>query len=489
MLNKLKIFALLTLTTTFAGCGSSADTNDDSKTLYAAGGSALITPNDLNYPTSCVRYIGGTILNRVAEGTSDDLYANALILKQGSETVVFIEMDVVGLTIAVANALFEKLEPLGFRRDRIILASTHTHAGPDTMGLWGPRISKSGICPDYIDFLVQTAANLAVETRDKLKPVSFKAGEAPINDPGSDHPALQQDFRYPPVLNNRLMAGEFTGEDGKAVATLALWHAHPETMINSRKFSADFPAYIREKLRDARGGSSIYFSGTLGGLMVPLDVKIPVRDESGEPVLDNGAQTYVSENNEIKNRSLGYVLGEKALEILSSAKKIDGALSVDTLEIDIPVSNETFWLLNDLGIIMPLPLVSDNPDFCGSYGCVRQTLLMVNIGNAHFLALPGEILPETSLGREEFKKDWGGEWGSFTYPAMTGYRSALPQGHLLFEIGLANNELGYVVPQADFQPMNHPNYYCEMDCVSEKAEQIIREAAIKLLSGIKTEKK
>ena len=110
-------------------------------------------------------------------------------------------------------------------------------------------------------------------------------------------------------------------------------------------------------------------------------------------------------------------------------------------------------------------------------------LFRSHLGTLHLLALPGEVFPESSIGREAFEKDWGGEWGTFSYPAMTGWREKLPAGHLLMEIGLANNEIGYIVPKADFQPNGHPNYYCEDHAIGEDTETILRGKVEELLGA------
>ena len=47
-------------------------------------------------------------------------------------------------------------EIVGVNVDRIIVACTHNHEGPDTIGLWGPDELMSGVDEDYMTFLTES---------------------------------------------------------------------------------------------------------------------------------------------------------------------------------------------------------------------------------------------------------------------------------------------------------------------------------------------
>jgi hypothetical protein len=53
---------------------------------------------------------------------------------------------------------------------------------------------------------------------------------------------------------------------------------------------------------------------------------------------------------------------------------------------------------------------------------------------------------------------------------------------VLFELGLTNHEIGYILPLSDAHSNKHPGYYEEYFCVSLKAEEVLRLAMIDLLS-------
>jgi len=109
---------------------------------------------------------------------------------------------------------------------------------------------------------------------------------------------------------------------------------------------------------------------------------------------------------------------------------------------------------------------------------------LLSLGTLHLLALPGEVLPESSVGREAVTIAYPEPHGPYTYPALTGWRAALPAGHQLLEIGLANDELGYFVPAADWLTASHPNYYCESVAFGREGETRLRAGVEALLRRI-----
>lgn len=453
--------------------------------LYAAAGAAVITPTAANHPQTIL--LGGTGMNRVATGVHDDLEARALVLAQDDVAVVLVSMDLVGWLGSDIRVVQDRLTERGLDPSHVIVSSTHTHAAPDTMGIWGPQVGVSGRSPEYVAFLQQTVVDLVADVAGRVVPVSLAAVETPLELPNLAIPSLINDFRIPRQVNNRLIVLRFDDDDGATVASLVNWHVHPEAMIGSSELSADMPRWVRGHLEAALGGTAVYLSGTVGGLQTILDEPFPARTEQGGLVLgDDGQPTQVSANDEVKAWSAGHVIGELAVAALAQAATMSGSLSVDTAVARLPFENPMMILAMSGDVIPAQTLDTTDPATCGSYGCLDYTLARVRFGALELITLPGELFPETSVGRPEETHDWGtdenGTWGPKTYPAMVGYRDALPEGHILLEAGLANTEIGYIVPATDYVTSNHPGYYEEYFCVSNKAEAALREAVRGLLA-------
>ena len=102
----------------------------------------IITPS-LDRPV----FLAGFAQNRRAQSVHDDLYARALALREGSNTLVLCALDLIGffrLEVMDVAARVSKHVP----GTHIIIASTHTHHGPDTIGLWGPDNRTCGVDPE-----------------------------------------------------------------------------------------------------------------------------------------------------------------------------------------------------------------------------------------------------------------------------------------------------------------------------------------------------
>ena len=265
------------------------------------------------------------------------------------------------------------------------------------------------------------------------------------------------------------------------------WHSHPETLIENDIYSADFPRWTRKKVEEELGGTCVYFSGTVGGLLTPIGVNVPLRTESGEPVLENGQPELVEESIPAKAWSMGYIVGEYALKALAEqATPLEGELVIDTETVEFPFENIVFVLGFNSGILETYDgMIQDNPDKCGFYGCMPMTLAHLQLGIFHIVTIPGELFSELSIGRAASSYDWSdeseGAYGIKEYPAISGYREKLPQGHLLMEFGLANNEIGYILPESDYTQDSHPSNYEEYFSISKQTAGLVQQAIGALL--------
>ena len=70
----------------------------------------------------------------VSEGIHDDLFARALVLENESTAVVFVSVDVLALPTDFVQLVRSRVQQsTGSPAEAILIASTHTHAGPVTI--------------------------------------------------------------------------------------------------------------------------------------------------------------------------------------------------------------------------------------------------------------------------------------------------------------------------------------------------------------------
>ena len=91
-------------------------------------------------------------------------------------------------------------------------------------------------------------------------------------------PGLAKNARNPEIVDDELLAAQFVGQDGKPLASLFDFPCHPEVLWeHNPHITADYPGVLRREVEAASGAPCIFFAGGLGGMMTP-----DVRDHSFE---------------------------------------------------------------------------------------------------------------------------------------------------------------------------------------------------------------
>src|SRR5258708_39489505 len=86
-------------------------------------------------------YMAGFGNNRKATGVHDPLMARVIVFKQGDKKIALVSVDLVGFFHTYVTRVREQLKGFTY----VLISSTHSHEGPDTLGLWGPHPLKSAI--------------------------------------------------------------------------------------------------------------------------------------------------------------------------------------------------------------------------------------------------------------------------------------------------------------------------------------------------------
>ena len=91
-------------------------------------------------------WMAGFQPGRYATGVHDPLMARALAMQTGNVTYMVISLDLVGLLYVRVRKMRDAIQQkTGVPAGHIIIACTHTHSGPDTIGLWGGLPGLSGL--------------------------------------------------------------------------------------------------------------------------------------------------------------------------------------------------------------------------------------------------------------------------------------------------------------------------------------------------------
>ncbi|MEK7859185.1 MAG: neutral/alkaline non-lysosomal ceramidase N-terminal domain-containing protein [Elusimicrobiota bacterium] len=462
--------------------------------LYAAAGKVDITPDLKNERTWLA---GFGAMGRRPAGVHDPLYARALVLSDGERTVAFAVVDAVGIFREDVAEVRRRLGWDGVKK-YLFLSATHTHSGPDTSGLWGRWPAVSGVNESYrqrtLDALVGLVQGLAAE----LKEAEMSAVRRDLDPRG-----LCADSRDPVVIDPELDAVQVRAKAGGAViGTLVRWSCHPEVIGRKNLLiSADYPGALCAKIEDQTGGACIFQTGIIGGLMTPdIADGLSVAEEYGEM------------------KRIGEAVADAALGALKDAPRVSrAAIAFKTKTVRLPVQNSRYLLFlpnlafghrifdRDGRIVgrgarwgLALRHLFFFPLAERLRPWVETEVSHVRVGALEFLGIPGELFPELAIGGYDGRYRFGHDLTRPTNPNPPRLTAA-PKGPYLRDkikadvgvlVGLANDEVGYLMPDYDFQarpsrsmePRMPGTHYEETNSIGPAASGLLLKAYDELLA-------
>ncbi|PYV18870.1 MAG: hypothetical protein DMG21_03525 [Acidobacteria bacterium] len=440
------LMAILVLGAMSAPCARAAD-------LRAGAAKAVITPD---VKASKV-YMAGFGNNRVATGVHDDLYVRCLALAAGNDNLVMCASDLIGLFYDDVLKVREKVKSAAPGVTAVIVASTHDHEGPDTMGLWGPMPLESGMDENYMNGLDGRIAETAVKAVRAEQPAVLTLGR-------DDHPLLallQDDSRPPYVKDPYLFVMKLdSASTDQPISTLVNWSDHPETPgERNTLITADYPHWLCDSVEKRVGGMAVFFNGSIGGLLSTLGDQVALEDpESGETARNNTWK---------KAELVGTTVGELAERALKSGERADvDALLIRRAVFFAPLLNDHFRVAGALGVYKGRkPLYTD-----GQLDSSTSERELAGLGKLKYAAghdletevdyiqlrahgkpaaeiatVPGEIYPELINGG--IARYPGADFPDA--PLEPTVRARLKTKYQ-FIFGLANDELGYIIPKAEW---------------------------------------
>lgn len=356
-------------------------------------------------------------------GVNDQLSVRALAVGDGREVAFLVGLDLVGVFLDDVTEIRRLVSKKGLQGENLLIYATHTHAGPDVMGLWGPELGISGVNQDYMDFLYEQVIDAVVEAAGKMTEVDIKVAF-------SSYPRAIKNLRDPDDLNDTLALVVFKDcKRYETVASLVSYTAQPETTTrDNRLLSADFPGIVRSMMEKEIGGVCIYATGVDGAMS-------PLRPEAGFGEMQR----------------LGDEIGSAALDLLDRLVPLDGTTFQFTRrQFTVPIEVPEYKIAAELGLIRRKP-DGDN---------MITEINRLDLGRLSIVTIPGEPLPGITRGLKENAN--------------------------VFYISQANDFLGYFIPYEQFNP-DFPRWTegfftgQEQETIGRESGRILREELSALL--------
>lgn len=445
-----------------------AATNESARHLRVGFARVKINP-DLSNPKQPI-WLAGFKQHRAATTIHDDLWAVACVIDDGRTRLGIAAIDAIGFFHDDVVAVRRQLDA-AWRLDYTVVCSTHNHNTPDLLGLWGPNYCRTGVNPKYREQVIAAAAEAFGRAVAALQPAMVAFHEIQTSPKG-----LVADSRKPEVFDPDIRVMHFTTPtNGATIGSIVGWADHPETVWSrNTEVTADFPGYLRDTLENGVqhdgvilepgiGGMHLYINGAVGGLMT-TPPSVTVRD----PYLQ---QDYAEPTHE-KARALGRQLASRVIARLdqtNAAAAGSAPISVRARTIEVPLQNKGYLLAGLLRLI-------DRGHV--RWKTLRTEVALISFGDAAIACIPGEIYPELVNGGVE--RAPGGDFpkAQLEVPPI---RDLMP-GKIKFIFGLANDEIGYIIPKSEWD--KKPPYlygakkrpYGEINSVGPEVAAIIHAA-------------
>ena len=471
---------LLTAPLLLAACSPAVGVHNSSGELWTAGfGSAKIIPDNLsenplyiagyNQGWAVKKYIDNNSLpvyKDIREGwgeTEDPDYAQAraVYLDAGSGGVLIIGIDCVALSTNYVTRIRQALSDLAKKTGcvSVNVYATHSHALPDTLGLWGP-IGMDGKDAGYMEKVVEAAISAGQQALSQLHKGQLSYGSVTTED-------VLYDSRYPHVYDPDLHQIRFESQDGFGIR-MFLYAAHAESLRGANKLlSRDFPGVLCDLVTAKTGDNTMFLPGAIGGLLMTREFTAAAK---------------------LNMQKTGQILADYALSITPEQETVlKPDMAIARTEFTCPLDNNAFLYYQFLGILQCN--AETGPGRTGYQ--VRSEMSLLKLDSLCIALIPGEIFPELV---------YGGEYGSASADNQNPtplVQTAKEFGvEKLLILGLANDELGYIVSPSDFlvnpdKPYidkivdkTGENHYEETNSVGPEMAHKISETFEKLLKSL-----
>lgn len=336
-------------------------------------------------------WVAGFMPPHPALSIKDHIWVKSLALEdRNGNQVVIVSCDLIGLLPDEVEKIFSQVKSIS--KNRIFLSTTHTHSGPDTMGLWGGKNKR------YMQELRAKIAEAIDESVLEMRNASLRFGQGRFSGRANGREENPAD----PTVSvlQILIKSPYLNENNELI-TLVNYACHPD-VVQGLQITADYPHFLSERLRMRLGSETMFIPGAIGGVQPEGDRK--------------SLFAY-------QVRTLGEDLGDAVVAIMRHPKNLSGAdISVLKMKVSAPFENTAY-----LAKAVKFGLVSNLTD---AENNVSAEVGKITIGSLIFFMVPGELFPRI--------------WNSVRW---------LDENRMIF--GLTNGEFGYIMLPEDFNSGKH----------------------------------
>lgn len=417
-------------------------------------------------------FIAGFGSPRPASGVNDPQWARAVVMRNGDVTIAMVALDTFSIFFDDIQVMRELLADTEV--DYMTACASHSHQATDTLGIYGLDTSTSGVDPAYLDRVREAAAGAVRDALAAMAPANVQYATFRFRDQPGGMLRYVSDIRHPYIIDDEARIVRFTeaGTDD-TIATLVNFGSHPEYWGSRNSLlSSDFPHWLREGIENGvtgpegeevpgLGGMALFFVGALGSQIGPQDI----RPETWE---GTAVETDTREATEVVGEQMAYFVLEALGDGGGSVTDESADLGYRHRSFFVDVENRGFHIafLNDLFIRQGY---NWDPDRVLRPGInepdVLSEVAIIDIGRLQLQLIPGEIDPALFIGGYDGSHTPEGVVIVDETEENAPDLSMAPEGPYLRDLarsdaefvgilGLANDQIGYLLPDFDFVLLN-----------------------------------
>lgn len=391
-------------------------------------------------------YVAGSIgiEGKKATKVYDDLKVRTAAMSDGSGTSVFVVVDSYGLALSDVREIRVRLADYAKANDieAITISVMHQHSAVDTFGMNGDIFEMVLFNPLFTMFDQETEngkddaymENLFTQCVDSVKAATENMTEGELYLGTADASKYTKDKRQPYVMDENFNRLRFVPADGSKETWIVSTPIHcVGNGAGGTEITGDYPYYAEQEVGDK------------ANLMFYLGAEEGTTQEKNE----NTVVDYVVEETGIEN-TIGFGKAiARDLAAITDETAVAPLLNIRYREITLPIDNSILLLAGKAGFFENCVKKID-----GTYSVVTEIGYMEMGDDMAFAIVPGELAAELAYGNcLSAEYSWSGK--DWAYPSLQEIVTENAGDRELHVLGLANDQIGYIIPDNDYMPMIH----------------------------------
>ncbi|MBI5684583.1 MAG: hypothetical protein HZC54_05855 [Verrucomicrobia bacterium] len=438
----------------FAGC-SSVPTAGAARLTVGAAKHRVTPPLSVPYLTS-----SGNGTHAPFQSIHDDLFARALVLDDGRDAVAVLAVDSIGYDNAILGPGRDFTAELRRRiaasttlkHDAVMLAATHSHSTPETIGLTTFREAR-GVSEWVENHLAELAATVIEAWRNRV-PARARSGIAKVegiaryrrirlrNGKESRQGPLppQEDVAVPWRLDEDLNILHFERDNGEPLAVLLNYTAHPVVAMLLPHVSADYPGAATALVeRELPGTVCLFTNGCCGNINT---VKVATNFDDVQSIGETLGRAALGKLPELKPL-VNPAVAHHSTQLTLAPRECPPLAEADKLAAKDPTAKNRYQL-------RLAKKLAEGP-ICAEVQAMR-------FGSVSWVSLPGEPFVETGF--------------------------ALKAAGATFVAGYANGYLGYLPIRRAYDDGGYETLAGPWSCVAPGSAEQLEAAGVSCLRAV-----